>query len=115
MAADVGTSSIDRGIVTKVTLGNGKTIVDKAVNSFKMNGTQLPFVYGEGVTSRWFLDRRLVRGLFYVTATGASRTFYGGALGTVAKSGQKPDISSIFPLPAPTLNARKLDLVQKLH
>ncbi|KAK4402930.1 Retrovirus-related Pol polyprotein from transposon RE2 [Sesamum angolense] len=49
----VGTSSIDRGIVTKVTLGNGKTIVDKAVNSFKMNGTQLPFVYGEGVTSRY--------------------------------------------------------------
>ncbi|KAL0421171.1 UNVERIFIED_CONTAM: Subtilisin-like protease SBT4.3 [Sesamum latifolium] len=33
---------------TKVTLGNGKIIVDKAVNS-NMNGTQFPFVYGKGV------------------------------------------------------------------
>ncbi|KAL0421172.1 UNVERIFIED_CONTAM: Subtilisin-like protease SBT4.3 [Sesamum latifolium] len=38
---------------------------------------------------------------------GIEEAFYGGALGTVAKSGEKPDSSSVVPLPAVTLNAPK--------
>ncbi|ESQ42488.1 hypothetical protein EUTSA_v10015939mg [Eutrema salsugineum] len=42
----VAASTTNRGFVTKVVLGNGKTFVGKSVNSFDLKGKKYPLVYG---------------------------------------------------------------------
>ncbi|KAI3467395.1 hypothetical protein Pfo_024058 [Paulownia fortunei] len=121
----VGASSMDRGIVTKVALGNGKTIVGKAVNSFKMNGSEFPLVYGKDVTSTCnemsarfcspgCLNSSLVSGKIVLCDTnrGTEAALNAGALGTIAKSGTAPDVSFVVPLPASALITSDLKLVQ---
>ncbi|GFS42069.1 subtilase 4.12 [Actinidia rufa] len=44
-------SSLDRGFVNKVVLGNGKTLVGNAVNAFNLNGSEFSLVYVSEVTS----------------------------------------------------------------
>ncbi|KAF3454632.1 hypothetical protein FNV43_RR05080 [Rhamnella rubrinervis] len=45
----VAASSTDRKIVDKVVLGNGQTLLGNSINSFKLNGTSFPLVYGKDV------------------------------------------------------------------
>ncbi|PIN25333.1 Cucumisin [Handroanthus impetiginosus] len=121
----VAASSMDRGIVTKVTLGNGKTIIGKSVNSFKMNGTEFPLVYGEDVTSSCSessarlcssgcLDRKLVRGKIVLCdeSMGIGEALKAGALGTITKWWNAPDVSFIVPLPASAFVTTDLGLVR---
>ncbi|KAL0385709.1 UNVERIFIED_CONTAM: Subtilisin-like protease SBT4.3 [Sesamum radiatum] len=112
----IGASSMDRGIVTKVSLGNGKTIVGKAVNPFKMNGTEFPLVYGKDVTSKCnetqarfcslgCLDRKLVSGKIVLCENnnGIKVALSAGAAGTIVKSRVAYDVSFVVPLPASAL------------
>nr|XP_004308603.2 PREDICTED: cucumisin-like [Fragaria vesca subsp. vesca] len=48
----VAASSIDRRIIDKVILGNGTTVVGLSVNSFTLNGTGFPLIYGKAAASR---------------------------------------------------------------
>ncbi|KAL2253470.1 UNVERIFIED_CONTAM: Subtilisin-like protease SBT4.3 [Sesamum indicum] len=121
----IGASSIDRGIVTKVSLGNGKTIVGKAVNPFKMNGTEFPLAYGKDVTSECdetqarscspgCLDSKLVSGKIVLcdSSDNVKVVFSAGAAGTIVKSGVAYDVSFIVPLPASLLLIDDLKLVK---
>ncbi|KAL3824159.1 hypothetical protein ACJIZ3_020188 [Penstemon smallii] len=47
----VAASTTSRGIVTKVTLGNGSILAGKSVNSFKFRETTFPLVYGKEASS----------------------------------------------------------------
>ncbi|KAL0864041.1 hypothetical protein Bca101_043159 [Brassica carinata] len=69
----VGASNTNRGFLTKVVLGDGKTVVGRSVNTFDLKGTKYPLVYGESASSscnataarlcsRGCLDKKLVRG-----------------------------------------------------
>ncbi|KAL0421169.1 UNVERIFIED_CONTAM: Subtilisin-like protease SBT4.3 [Sesamum latifolium] len=121
----IGASSIDRGIVTRVSLGNGKTIVGKAVNPFKMNGTEFPLVYGKDVTSECnetqarfcsagCLDRKLVNGKIVLcdSNNGVKVALSAGAAGTIVKSRVAYDVSFVVPLPASALLIDDLKLVK---
>ncbi|KAL0784956.1 hypothetical protein Bca101_001201 [Brassica carinata] len=44
-------STTNRGFFTQVVLGNGKTLVGKAVNAFDMKGQKNPLVYGKSALS----------------------------------------------------------------
>ncbi|ESQ42861.1 hypothetical protein EUTSA_v10012872mg [Eutrema salsugineum] len=46
----VAASTTNRGFLTKVVLGNGKTFDGKSVNSFDLKGKKYPLVYGESYT-----------------------------------------------------------------
>ncbi|KAL0336310.1 UNVERIFIED_CONTAM: Subtilisin-like protease SBT4.6 [Sesamum radiatum] len=121
----IGASSIDRGIVSKVSLGNGKTIVGKAVNAFEMNGTEFPLVYGKDVTSGCdetqarscspgCLDTKLVSGKIVLcdSSNNVKVALSAGAAGTIVKSGIAYDVSFVFPLPASALLIDNLKLVK---
>ncbi|KAL8533902.1 hypothetical protein ACS0TY_010075 [Phlomoides rotata] len=121
----VGASTMDRGIATKITLGNGKKIVGKSVNSFKLEGTEFPLVYGKDVTthcdepsarhcSPGCLDSSLVKGKVVLCDNnkGIEEALKSGALGTIVKSGRVPDVSFAVPLPASVLFTSDLELVQ---
>ncbi|KFK23403.1 hypothetical protein AALP_AAs64312U000100, partial [Arabis alpina] len=43
----VAASTTNRGIYTKVVLGDGKTLLGKSVNTFDMKGVKYPLVYGK--------------------------------------------------------------------
>ncbi|XP_020869658.1 subtilisin-like protease SBT4.10 [Arabidopsis lyrata subsp. lyrata] len=45
----VAASTTNRGVFTKVVLGNGKTLVGKSVNAFDLKGKQYPLVYEQSV------------------------------------------------------------------
>ncbi|KAK9279025.1 hypothetical protein L1049_012700 [Liquidambar formosana] len=47
----VAASTTDRQIIDKVVLGNGTMLIGKSVNSFTLNGTNFPLIYGKDVTS----------------------------------------------------------------
>ncbi|KAL8035624.1 hypothetical protein ABFS82_12G106500 [Erythranthe guttata] len=122
----VGASSIDRGIVAKVVLGNGKTISGKAVNSFKMKGTEFPLVYGKDVRtgdcdelagslcSTDCLNSSLVSGKIVLcdSNSGIEEALNAGALGTIVKPGQVPDVSFVVPMSASVLIASDFELVK---
>ncbi|KAL1203251.1 Subtilisin-like protease SBT4.13 [Cardamine amara subsp. amara] len=70
----VAASNTNRGIVTKVVLGDGKTLVGKSVNTFDLKGIKYPLVYGKSAGSstcdeesikkcrKGCLDQSLVKG-----------------------------------------------------
>ncbi|KAL0824180.1 hypothetical protein Bca101_047857 [Brassica carinata] len=47
----VAASNTNRAFITKVVLGNGKTLVGKSVNTFGLNGTMYPLVYGKSAVN----------------------------------------------------------------
>ncbi|CAA0834705.1 Subtilisin-like serine endopeptidase family protein [Striga hermonthica] len=122
----VGASTMDRGIVTKLPLGDGKIFDGKAVNPFKMKGSsELPLVYGKDVTSSCSetnaklrspgcLNSSLVTGKIVLCddPKGIEEGLNAGAAGVVSKQGITPDVSFVVPLPATTLVADNLKLVQ---
>ncbi|MED6115275.1 hypothetical protein PIB30_088868 [Stylosanthes scabra] len=67
----VAANTIDRQIVDKVVLGNGKVLTGNSVNSFKSNGKKVPIALGNGNSNECpkesadqctCLDRNLVKG-----------------------------------------------------
>ncbi|KAK6160075.1 hypothetical protein DH2020_003456 [Rehmannia glutinosa] len=121
----VGASSMDRGIITNIALGNGKKIDGKSVNAFKMNGTEFPLVYGKDVTSNCSeisarlcypgcLNSSLVSGKIVLCdeIKGIEEALNAGASGTIAKTGKTSDVSFVVPMPASALLTNNLKLVQ---
>ncbi|CAN8301387.1 unnamed protein product [Cochlearia groenlandica] len=47
----VAASTTNRGFVTKIALGNNKTLTGKSVNGFNMEGKKYPLVYGKDAAS----------------------------------------------------------------
>ncbi|PQQ19646.1 subtilisin-like protease SBT4.5 [Prunus yedoensis var. nudiflora] len=89
----VAASSTDRRIIDKIVLGNGKTIVGSSVNSFELNGTSFPLVYGKDASSQCVdsdarqcvagcLDTNLVKGKIVLCdlAGGNAEAHQAGAL-----------------------------------
>ncbi|KAL0336309.1 UNVERIFIED_CONTAM: Subtilisin-like protease SBT4.6 [Sesamum radiatum] len=90
-----GASNIDRGIVTKVSLGNGKTIVCRSC-------------------SPGCLDRKMVSGNVVLCDSniGIIVALSAGAAGIIAKSGVEYDVSFVVPLPASALLIDDLKLIK---
>ncbi|GMN24007.1 hypothetical protein TIFTF001_000354 [Ficus carica] len=105
----VAASSIDRRIVTKVSLGNRTTFIGSSVNSFKLNETKFPLVHGRNASAQCSESeaRRLVKGRIVMCdgVTGIKEAFRAGALGTISVDGIYSDASFIYPLPAVALNS----------
>ncbi|XP_050280574.1 subtilisin-like protease SBT4.13 [Quercus robur] len=122
----IAASSIDRKFISKVSLANGKTLVGNAVNSFTLNGTKFPLVYGKDASSSCSeeearfclencLDSDLVKGKIVVCneATGRKEAFRAGALGVITLIGEeRADVSFVVPLPSSALTAKNYDLVK---
>ncbi|KAK4481619.1 hypothetical protein RD792_012523 [Penstemon davidsonii] len=123
----VAASTTDRGIITKVSLGNGRTILGKSVNSFKMNGTKFPLVYGKEVTSRCgekaakyiniyhpFFKPYLISGKIVLCdkERGIYNALNAGAIGSIAEIDSVHDYSSSVPLPASSLSIDDMRLVR---
>ncbi|KAI3467394.1 hypothetical protein Pfo_024057 [Paulownia fortunei] len=113
----VAASSTDRGIITKVSLGNGTILTGKAVNSFSLKGTSFPLVYGEDISRECgkqasqdclpgCLESSLVKGKIVLcnTHSGIIEAFRVGALGAVALSNYISDVSFILPIAASSLH-----------
>ncbi|XP_024028105.1 subtilisin-like protease SBT4.6 isoform X2 [Morus notabilis] len=109
----VAASSIDRRIISKVSLANGTTIIGSSVNSFKLNETTFPLVHGRNGSTRCselceegFLDRCLVEGTIVLCdrVIGIKEAYRAGALGSISVDGTFSDVSFVSPLPAVTLN-----------
>ncbi|KAL4599122.1 hypothetical protein ACB092_11G104600 [Castanea dentata] len=122
----IAASSIDRKFISKVSLAKGKTLVGNAVNSFTLNGTKFPLVYGKDASSSCSeegariclencLDSDLVKGKIVVCneATGRREAFRAGALGVITLIGEeRADVSFVVPLPSSALTAKNYDLVK---
>ncbi|KAL3838896.1 hypothetical protein ACJIZ3_023487 [Penstemon smallii] len=121
----VAASTIDRGIVTKVVLGNGSILTGKSVNRFKLNGTTFPLVYGKEVSSseqcdeEWAktcqdgcLQKNLVKGKIVLcdSFSGRQEALRAGALGSIGLGGV--NISFVVPLSASALTKGDFSLVQ---
>ncbi|CAH2069451.1 unnamed protein product [Thlaspi arvense] len=47
----VAASNTNRAFLTKIVLGDGKTLVGRSVNTFRLNGTMYPLVYGKSAVN----------------------------------------------------------------
>ncbi|XP_030962659.1 subtilisin-like protease SBT4.3 isoform X2 [Quercus lobata] len=121
----VAASSTDRKIITKVVLANGKTLTGNAVNSFTLNGTKFPLVYGKAASRScsdilaWnciegCLDSRLVEGKIVVCndPNVIEETSRVGALGTIILGDDQKDVSFVLPLPASILATDQFSVLQ---
>ncbi|KAM4072106.1 hypothetical protein ACB094_11G112800 [Castanea mollissima] len=89
----IAASSIDWKFISKVVLANGKTLFGNAVNSFTLNGTKFPLVYGKAA-SRWI-------------AAASS-----GALGAITTFSHEKAGPSGVPLPSSGLTPENYDVVK---
>ncbi|KAK2989766.1 hypothetical protein RJ640_012706 [Escallonia rubra] len=121
----VAASTIDRRVVDKVVLGNGKTLVGEAVNPFDLQGKQFPLAYGKEVSSTCdersaadctsgCLDEDKVKGKIVLcrAITGVSVAKEAGAEGVIVPFGLSNDTAFIFSLPTAVLSEADIDLVQ---
>ncbi|KAK7826148.1 subtilisin-like protease sbt4.3 [Quercus suber] len=112
----VAARNIDRQIIDKVVLGNGKTLDGIGINGFSLNGTKFPLVLGqnavkntcststsEGVCNAGCLNSSL--GIGKIVASIA------GAVGSILKNDPFDDIADVFSLPTSSLSADKYDIV----
>ncbi|KAL7091167.1 hypothetical protein ACP275_12G089200 [Erythranthe tilingii] len=119
----VAASSSDRAITTRVTLGDGTTYNGKSIDSFNLNGTSFPIVYGnesrcpkEAAKScdPGCLEPTLVKGKIVLCnkfnvmkeVTGA------GALGAIVYAGPWPDVSNVLPTAASSLNEKDFKTIE---
>ncbi|CAI9114779.1 OLC1v1015580C1 [Oldenlandia corymbosa var. corymbosa] len=93
----VAASTIDRRLYTDIVFGNGTILKGRSINSFKLNGTQFPVVYGAEASSKCDLrdaqicsygciDPKLVKGkIILCQSIFAEKTSYiAGAIGFIA-------------------------------
>ncbi|KAI3467391.1 hypothetical protein Pfo_024054 [Paulownia fortunei] len=127
----VAASSTDRGIVTKVALGNGTILSGKTVNSFSLRGTSFPLVYGKDISRECnaseamdcqpgCLQTSLVKGKIALCSLfeGIDESFRAGALGSVSAlesflpENPLTDVSYVVPLAASGLKEQDFHLAQ---
>ncbi|XP_057475364.1 cucumisin-like [Actinidia eriantha] len=100
----VGASTIDRKFVTKVKLGNSMVYEGVSVNTFSLDQSMYPLVYG-GYCFEGSLNNTLVNGTIVLcdtTSTGENQ-LKAGAVGTVMQDGGFTDFAFSYPLPATNL------------
>ncbi|KAI3955664.1 hypothetical protein MKW92_018492 [Papaver armeniacum] len=119
----VGASITDRHLVTKVVLGNGKTLVGNGVNAFNLSGTKFPLVYGDNVSNgecvnalvrrcgQLCLDRKFVKGKILICddVYGLAEALNSGAIGTVLIDN---DDSVVYPMSATQLSGKAGEYVK---
>ncbi|KAL4382893.1 hypothetical protein GQ457_15G028870 [Hibiscus cannabinus] len=112
----VAASTIDRYFIDKVVLGNGKTLTGLSVNSFSLNRTKVPLIYGEQASTGCperasriclfgCLDKSLVKNKIVVCddiSQALSATHVAGALGSIVQTSRQ-NTSFVVPLPASAL------------
>ncbi|EEF41900.1 conserved hypothetical protein [Ricinus communis] len=94
----VGASNTDHKFIDKVVLGNGFVLNGLSVNSFTLNGTMFPVVYGQDVSrqctelnskscTEGCVDKNLVKGKIVINDSfgGINEAYKAGALGAVGK------------------------------
>ncbi|KAJ7960571.1 Subtilisin-like protease [Quillaja saponaria] len=122
----VAANTIDRHIIDKVVLGNGKTIIGNSVNSFSSNGKKFPIVFGKTASIRRCpessaknceadcLDRELVKGKIVMCTdeSGAEVALAAGAVGSIAITDRVDNVSSVVPFPVSAINSQSFHLVQ---
>ncbi|XP_073138510.1 subtilisin-like protease SBT4.3 [Henckelia pumila] len=122
----VAASISDRGIITKVVLGNGTTITGKAVNAFNLTEPSFPLAYGKEVTSTCVerfaqacanqcLDKNKVKGKIVICSEykGMLEAFRTGAVGSVVPAATKfPDVSFVVPFPTSGLSTLRFSDLQ---
>ncbi|CAH2065151.1 unnamed protein product [Thlaspi arvense] len=120
----VAASNTNRAFRTKVVLGDGTTVVGRSVNSFDLNGTKYPLVYGEsaatsrcdaasaGFCSVGCLDRKRVSGKIVLcdSARTPEEAMYMGAVASIVRS-STADVASVFPFPVSVLSKADYDVV----
>ncbi|CAH8267694.1 unnamed protein product [Arabidopsis lyrata] len=119
----VAASNTNRAFVTKVFLGNGKTIVGRSVNSFDLNGRKYPLVYGKSASSSCdaaaarfcspgCLDSKRVKGKI-VLCDSPQNPEEAQAMGAVASivSSRSEDVTSIFSFPVSLLSEDDYNIV----
>ncbi|XP_019085273.1 PREDICTED: subtilisin-like protease SBT4.5 isoform X2 [Camelina sativa] len=96
----VAASNTNRAFVTKVVLGDGKTVVGKAVNSFELNGTMYPLVYGGSASNTKRVKGKIV---LCNSAQNSDEVQSKGAVASIVKS-SKVDYALIFSFPVSVLS-----------
>ncbi|PRQ55334.1 putative cucumisin [Rosa chinensis] len=120
----VAASSTDRRIIDKVVLRNGTTMVGASVNTFKLNGTNFPLIYGKdassncseieaGSCSDGCLDRGLVKGKVVLcdVTSGVDEAYVSGAVGFILRL-DYDDVSEIVPFPTTALANKEHSLIK---
>ncbi|CAH2069490.1 unnamed protein product, partial [Thlaspi arvense] len=97
----VAASSTNRGFISKVVLGNGKTLVGKSLNAFDLKGKKYPLVYGE---SEACSNKSLVNGKIAVCDYPIGSEL---AVGFVFE--EEKDYASITPWPLSYLSLQDFD------
>ncbi|KAL4383559.1 hypothetical protein GQ457_15G028850 [Hibiscus cannabinus] len=119
----VAASTTDRYFIGKVVLGNGETLTGLSVNSFSLNGTKVPLVYGRQTSTDCnehaarfcnndCLNTSLIKNKIVVCDDmGLEATRDAGALGSIVLTSYQ-NISFVVPFPA---SALKADDLESLH
>ncbi|KAM5583483.1 subtilisin-like protease SBT4.6 [Rosa sericea] len=120
----VAASSMDRRIIDKVVLGNGRTVIGNSVNSFTLNGTSFPLIHGKnasknctktsaGGCEQGCLDSSLVKGkVVLCDKYGLLEAFQSGALGSILPNFRAVDDASyVLPLAGTTINNENYNVV----
>ncbi|KAL1813701.1 hypothetical protein ACET3Z_023766 [Daucus carota] len=126
----VAASSIDRKFIDKLVLGNGKTLIGPAVNSFHLNGSSFPLIRGRDATNTCIgkyaelgescgygcLDSELVKGKIVVCPDNGGDTTEAssaGALGSVvAIDDARMKYSTVETIPVSRLSIEDFSLVE---
>ncbi|KAB2068015.1 hypothetical protein ES319_A08G001400v1 [Gossypium barbadense] len=119
----VAASTTDRHFVDKIVLGNGKIQTGLSINSFSLNRTKVPLVYGLQASSDCdefsarlclpnCLNKTLVKKKIILCddMQGVDEAYNAGALGLITKY-RSNDVSFVVPLPAITLSSKDYDSV----
>ncbi|OMO56560.1 hypothetical protein COLO4_35608 [Corchorus olitorius] len=121
----VAASTIDRSFIDKVILGDGKTLNGLSINSFDLNGTKFPIVYGKEVATECgeerariceanCLNRSLVKGKIVLCDNfrGNFIAHSVNAVGSIMLNDMFENLSSVVALPALALNKTNYDVVK---
>ncbi|TYH04389.1 hypothetical protein ES288_A08G002200v1 [Gossypium darwinii] len=119
----VAASTTDHHFVDKIVLGNGKIQTGLSINSFSLNRTKVPLVYGMQASSDCdefsarlclpnCLNKTLVKKKIILCddMQGVDEAYNAGALGLITKY-RSNDVSFVVPLPAITLSSKDYDSV----
>ncbi|XP_059639216.1 cucumisin-like [Cornus florida] len=116
----VAASDIDRNFVAQVVLGNGQVLTGLSINSFDLNGTSYPLIWGgdaanytvganpdiskycfDGAMNSYQVEGKIV---FCETATDGSAILLANGVGTIMADPFIPDYTSNYPLPATVIS-----------
>ncbi|KAJ7980798.1 Subtilisin-like protease [Quillaja saponaria] len=120
----VAASSIDRQIIDKVVLGNNKTLMGNAVNSFTLNRSKFPLAYGKDISGKCSerearvcdlgcIDSSRVKGKIVLCDVGDAypEVYSAGATGSILKSDVDINVSEVVPFPSSALSPHDYDMV----